>query len=580
MQLIVRFWLAALLSLLLAGPVPALELTVLHVNDSHSFLDATDETLVLGGVKTAVRLGGWSRLARAVEAERRAGREAGRGVTLLHAGDAVQGDLYFTKYGGRPEMELLDRLGFQAMVLGNHEFDRGGAFLAHMLGFVRLPVLGANVDGSGVPELAERIAPFVVLDFEGEAVGVVGLTRRDTPTLSSPGPGIAFSDEAAAARSAIAELERAGVNRIILLTHVGLARDMELAATVPGVDLIVGGHSHTLLGDAEALTDLGLTADNIYPVLVAGPGGDPVYVVTAWKWARVLGRLDITFDGAGRITAARGRPLLLVGDTFERKGPDGQRQPLSGPDQNEALALVDRNPAAAVVPVDSGTDGFIEPYRDGLAAMRREVVGRASADLPHIRVPGMDETGRDLPGGSLIGPLVARSMLDRLAATGGPADMALINAGSVRHGLEQGDVTVGMIHTMLPFGNTLFVVELTEAQVVHALETGVGRGGGAFPCVSGMRYTADMNRPEGARIIDASLVGEGGASIPLDPGRTYRLATNAYVAGGGDGYAVMQEASCVTDTGFVDALTFIDFVTAARNLVPPTSTGVNYIPAR
>ncbi|MUM76351.1 bifunctional NAD pyrophosphatase/5'-nucleotidase [Pseudodesulfovibrio sp. F-1] len=580
MLLTVRFWLAFMMVLTLGAQAPALELTVLHINDSHSFLDDTAERLLPGGTPVTARLGGWARLARAVEEERDAGRADNRSVALFHAGDAVQGDLYFTRYGGRPEMELLDRLGFEAMVLGNHEFDRGGAFLARMLGFARLPVLGANVDASGVPELAGRITPFVVLDFNGESVGVVGLSLRDTPVLSSPGPGLSFSDEAAAARSAVAELERAGVNKIILLTHVGLARDMELAATVPGVDLIVGGHSHSLLGDAEALAGLGLTADNAYPVLVAGPDGDPVYVVTAWKWARVLGRFDVSFDKSGRITAAQGRPLLLVGDVFEASGADGERETLTGRAREDILALVNRNPAAAVVPADAQIDAFLKPYRDGVAAMRQETVGRASADLPHIRVPDMDVTGRGLHGGSLIAPLVARSMLERLAATGGPADMALINAGSVRHGLEQGGITVGMIHTMLPFGNTIVVVELTGAQVVRALENGVGRGGGAFPYVSGMRFKADMNRPEGSRISDVALVGVGGAAIPLDPARTYRVATNAYVARGGDGYAVMQEASNATDTGFVDALVFLGFVAGTKVLDPPTTTGVTYIPVR
>ncbi|WP_285907753.1 bifunctional metallophosphatase/5'-nucleotidase [Pseudodesulfovibrio pelocollis] len=584
MKLIVRSWFAVMLALLLAVPAAALELTVLHVNDSHSYLDATAETLLLDGTPTTARLGGWARLARAVEDERAAKSAAknatSHGVVLLHAGDVVQGDLYFSKYGGRPEMELLDRLGFDAMVLGNHEFDRGGAFLARMLGYARLPVLAANVDASGVPELAGRIAPFVVLDFDGEAVGIVGLTLRDTPALSNPGPGLTFSDEAAAARSAVEGLERLGVNKIILLTHVGLARDMELAATVPGVDLIVGGHSHSLLGDAAAMAALGLTVDNTYPVMVAGPLGDPVYVVTAWKWGRALGRLDVSFDEAGRVTAARGRPLLLVGDTFERKGADGRRQALAGPALEEVLAGLDRSPVAAGVPEEAATEAFLEPYRAGVAAMRHEVVGRASADLPHIRVPGVDETGRDLPHGSLIAPLVARSMLERLAATGGPADLVLLNAGAVRHGLEQGDISVGMIHTMLPFGNTLVVMEMTGAQVVRALETGVSRGGGAFPYVAGLRFTADMARPEGARVRDVALVGADGGLSPLDPAHTYRVVTNDFLAGGGDGYTVMGEAVRVTDTGFVDALVFMDFVAAARILDPPASTGVTFLPAR
>lgn len=576
MRMIARICLAVLLVLTLVGAAPALELTVLHVNDSHSFLEATPDTLVLDGKRTSALLGGWARLARAVADE----RAAGANVALLHAGDAVQGDLYFMKYDGRPEMELLDRLGFDAMTLGNHEFDRGGDFLARMLGYARLPVLGANVDASGLPALAGRISPSVVLDYSGEPVGVIGLTLADTPALSSPGPGLRFGNEAEAARRAVAGLERLGVKRIILLTHLGLARDLELAATVPGVDLIVGGHSHTLLGDSTDLQSLGLTAQADYPVKVEGPDGSPVYVVTAWKWGRVLGRLDVRFDTDGRVASVRGRPLLLVGDEFSRRDDTGRPVALAGPAREAAMAGLAVSPVAAVVAEDPVTAEYLEPYRRGVAAMRQQVIGTAAEDLPHIRVPGVDENGRNLAHGSLLAPLVCRSMLDKLRSTGRPAHMALLNAGAVRHGLDRGEITVGSAYTLLPFGNTLFAMEMTGAQILKALETGVSRGGGAFPYVAGARYTADMTRPEGARIADVAVADDDGGLAPLDPAQTYRVVTNAYLAGGGDGYTVMGEVSGATDTGFSDVLVFIDFVTAAGVLNPPQTTGVTYIPAR
>jgi 2',3'-cyclic-nucleotide 2'-phosphodiesterase (5'-nucleotidase family) len=132
----------------------------------------------------------------------------------------------------------------------------------------------------------------------------------------------------------------------------------------------------------------------------------------------------------------------------------------------------------------------------------------------------------------------------------------------------------------LPFGNTLFAMEMTGAQILKALETGVSRGGGAFPYVAGASYTADMTRPEGARIGDAAVADDHGGLAPLDPARTYRVVTNAYLAGDGDGYTVMSEAAGATDTGFSDVLVFIDYVTAAGVLHPPQTTGVTYIPAR
>lgn len=575
MRTISHVGLILLLVLPLTGTAPALELTVLHVNDSHSWLDGTNDTLTLDGQPTSVRLGGWSRLARAVSDVRAA---KGR-VALLHAGDAVQGDLYFMKFGGRPEMELLDRLGFDAMTLGNHEFDRGSAFLAGMLEYASLPVLGANIDASAEAQLARRITPYVLLDFDGDRVGVIGLTASDTPALSSPGQ-IRFGDEAAAARQRVAELEANGVNKIILLTHVGLARDMELAATVPGVDLIVGGHSHSLLADPAAMKTLGKTVDGDYPVMVRGADGHDVPVVTAWKWSRVLGRIDVTFDDAGHVIGANGNPLLLVADEFSRRDGSGRRVPLAGADRDAALVAVAESPVATVVSEDAPTAAYMIPFNAGVAAMRRQVIGTALADLPHIRVPGTDENGLTLPHGSLLAPLVARSMLDRLAGTGSPADMALLNAGAVRHGLDQGQITVGMAYTLIPFNNTLVVLEMTGGQIRQALETGVDRGDGAFPYVAGARYVADMTREPGQRVRDVTVAGPDGAFAPLDPARVYRVVTYSFLANGGDGYTVMNEVTNRTDTGFVDAQAFIDFVTRVKTLAPPLSTGLTYVPAQ
>ncbi len=580
------FFLFMLSFLVVASVLPAraLDLTLLHVNDSHSYLDPTGDSLILGGEPTSARLGGWERLARAVDGV----RAEGGNVLLLHAGDAVQGDLFFLKYDGRPEMELLDRFGFAAMTLGNHEFDRGAGFLARMLGHASLPVLAANIDASGVPGLAARLKPYVVLDVAGEKIGVVGLTDVDTGSVSNPGPGVRFTDDEAAARRAVAALQADGVNKIILLTHVGLARDRELAASVPGVDVIVGGHSHSLLGDPVAMKALGKVVDDDYPVTVKGADGHDVYVVTAWKWSRVLGRLDLRFDADGRIVSIGGGPVLLVDDDFKRKDDSGRQADLTGEARRAVLADLKASPVVRVAegePAEPGslaatTREYLRPFEQGVAAMRTEVIGRAAKPLPHIRVPGVDENGRDLRGGSLLAPLVCRSMLDRLAATAEPADLALINAGGVRHDLEQGDITVGMAYTLLPFNNTLFVLEMTGDQLRRALEIGVGRGGGAFPYMAGARYEADMNRPAGERVREVAVGGKDGGFAPLDLARTYRVVTSAFLAGGGDAYTVMDEIADRTDTGFVDALTFIDYVKAVKILEPPSSSGVTYIPAR
>ncbi|WP_338669501.1 bifunctional metallophosphatase/5'-nucleotidase [Pseudodesulfovibrio methanolicus] len=552
----------------------ALDVTLLHVNDSHSYLDATADKIAPQGASTYCRLGGWTRLKSAVDAVR---AEDGN-VLLLHAGDAVQGGLYYMKYGGRPEMEFLDRLGFDAFAPGNHEFDRGAPYLAELLAYTKVPVVCANLDGSAVPALAARIRPYVIVQRGGDRIGVIGLITPETKLISSPGD-VKFSDTVHAATLIVRELEARGVNKIVLLTHEGYEADKRLAAAVPGVDVVVGGHSHTLLGNS-GIEAMGLRPAGAYPTVVKGADGNDVYVVTAWKWGRVLGRLDLTFDDAGRVTKAEGKPLLILADGFKRKNDAGQKVEVKGAAREDLLAFIATNPEAAVVPADPAARKFLGPFSEGVEAMRTEVIGEAVLPLPHIRVPGTTDTGEPLPRGSLIAPLVCQAMLARLKATGEPADIALQNAGGVRESVDQGDITMGTAYTLMPFSNTLVLLELTGAQVRQALETGVDRGEGAFPYVGGARYTADMRRPEGQRVLCVDTLDLEGNWTPLDPARTYRVVTNSYLASGGDGYAVLKDAASSYDTGFVDAQAFIEYVRQQRMLKPLPTTGVTYIPAK
>ena len=560
----------------LAGTGWAFDLTILHVNDSHSYLDATEGKLTPDGTKTEVQLGAWARLTAAMESARRQNEN----TALLHAGDAVQGGLYFMKYGGKPEMEFLTRLKFDAMTLGNHEFDKGADYLAGFLEYTDVPILGANINASGVPKLAKQLKPYTILSFGDERVGVIGLTTKDTQFVSSPGPGVIFADEAETARTYIKELEEQGVDKIILLTHVGLGHDKKLAAEVAGVDVIVGGHSHSLLADPDAMQAMGESVDGTYPVVVKGVDGNDVYVVTSWKWGRVLGRLNISFDESGNVTAATGTPVLLVADDFKRKDEAGNWSPVTGEVRQKILDDFAQSSVANVVVEDAAAAAFLAPFSDGVQSMRTDAIGVAAKSLPNIRVPGVTGSGISLPHGSLIAPLVARSMLEKFDTTGIGADMALQNAGGVRDGVNRGNITVGTAYMLLPFGNTLCVLDATGQQIKSALEYGVTRGRGAFPYVAGARYTADMNQPEGHRVTSVDMLNAAGKWEPLEMARTYRLVTNSYLARGGDGYDMFKSISKRYDTGFVDAQAFIEFVKKQKIVAPPKSTGVTYVPAK
>ena len=211
--------------------------------------------------------------------------------------------------------------------------------------------------------------------------------------------------------------------------------------------------------------------------------------------------------------------------------------------------------------------------------MRDDVIGVATKSLPHIKVPGVTETGLSLPHGSLIAPIVAQSMLDKINSTGNRADIALQNAGGVRESIHQGTITVGTAYTTLPFDNTLYTMEITGAELKGALENGVSCGRGAFPYLAGARFIVDMKKATGSRIRSMDVMDRTGKWQLLNPGRTYTLVTNSYLANGGDCYGVLKNATKRYDTGFGDAQAFIDYV-REKGKISPSFTGMTYIPAK
>ncbi|MEW5724832.1 MAG: 5'-nucleotidase C-terminal domain-containing protein [Thermodesulfobacteriota bacterium] len=553
------------------------KITLIHVGDTHSHLDPTGLKLDLGGDKTYVQAGGFSRLAALVKAERaKAGPE---NVLLLHAGDAFQGTLYFTLYQGQAEAELMNLMGFTAMVLGNHEFDQGPETLARFVAAVRFPVLSANTDAAGEPSLKGAVAPYKVVEAGGRKVGLIGLTTPDTAFISTPGQGIKFTDPVGTARSMVQELGDQGVNIIIVLSHLGVEQDVNLVKTVEGLDVVVGGHSHTLLGD---FGDIGLVPDGAYPILISGPRGEKVPVAHAWKWTQSAGIMDLEFDDRGRLVSFSGRPALMLADKFERKNEAGEKIGLAGEAAEAVREDIAAHPALRVEPDDPEVAAVLAKYRQGLEELEKKVVAKVSADVLHVRVPGEthEESGRVLATGSQVAPLAAEAMLWKLKSLGLDVQAYLINAGDVRVDLPAGDLTVGRVYSLLPFGNTIYTLELSGAEFKAALENGLAaKGTGAFPYLAGARYEADPARPAGARLVRLEVKTKDGGFAPVDEKAVYTIGVNAFLAGGGDGYEVLAKAEGRRyDTGYVEAEVFLEYAAGRGTLEPPTETGVKVSP--
>jgi len=519
-----------------------LRLTIAHVNDTHSNLEPADTGLTLAGQKVRAQLGGFARLKMALDEV----RASEPNVLALHAGDAVQGTLFFNVFQGAADFEFLNLLGLDAMTLGNHEFDKGPGLTGALVARAAFPVVSANLDASAEPALAGRVRPYVVRAFGTQRVGIVGTTTPATPNLTAGVGQVRFLPAAPAVAAAVRELRGQGVRTIVVLSHNGYEQDLALARAVPGIDVIVGGHSHTLLGDPAKLAALGLAPQGPYPTEVPGPDGRRVLVVQAWCWGMQLGVLRLDLDASGRVAGYAARPMLLAGKDFVR---DGKAVPKNTPEHAALVAALTASGAARFVPEDPEILRRLAPYAAQLDQFRNAPSGaRASMDL--IRGTATDP-----------GALIADAYL---AKTPG-AELALLMPGGVRQDIFQGGISLGQVMGMLPFGNTLVTLDLTGAEVKSMLEDAVEYRLKVRPPegadlrdlqvfhAAGFTCAVDLAQARGGRVSSLRVRRAGGAFMDIDPAATYRLVTNSFLAGGGDGLATLKNArGGREDTGYLE----------------------------
>ncbi|MDF0600342.1 5'-nucleotidase C-terminal domain-containing protein [Psychromarinibacter sp. C21-152] len=491
--MLARFLTATAVLGLSAGMAAAeYKITILHTNDFHARFEPIskyDSTCAAEDNEAGECFGGSARLVTAVEAA----KARNDNWLLVDGGDQFQGTLFYTYYKGKAAAEMMNKMGYDAMTVGNHEFDDGPEVLKGFTEAVEFPILMSNADISGEPLLTDAIEKSVIIEKDGERLGLIGLTPVDTDELSSPGPNVIFTQPADAVAAEVERLQAEGINKIIVLSHSGLNVDKAVAAAVPDVDVIVGGHDNSLLSNEIE------GAKGPYPVMVGNTA-----IVQAYAYGKFLGELNVTFDDEGNIVEAVGEPVLLDASVTE----------------------------------DAVTKDRIGELAEPLDEIRNEVVAEASEAIEGDRSVCR---AMECP----MGNLVADAMLDRVQDQG--IDIALANGGGLRASIDAGPITMGEVLTVLPFQNTLSTFEVTGATIIEALENGVSQvedGGGRFPQVAGMSFTADLTKEPGNRISNVMVDG-----APIDPEATYGVVSNNFVRNGGDGYSMFVDAENAYDFG-------------------------------
>ncbi|PPA69984.1 5'-nucleotidase C-terminal domain-containing protein [Jeotgalibacillus proteolyticus] len=495
------------------------DLSILHTNDTHASLDDVAKRVTL---VNQLRADNPNNL-------------------LLDAGDVFSGSLYFNEFQGEADLKFMNLMKYDAMVFGNHEFDLGSSPDGHkaLSEFVKgaeFPFVAANVDFSN-DSLFDGLQSFtyseefnpgeiyngIVKEVNGEKIGIFGLTTEETAGISSP-ESIEFTNYIEAAEEAVAEFEEMGINKIVALTHIGFNdsaefdNDLLLAEAVEGIDIIVGGHTHSTLPNGE----------------VYNGHEEPTVIVQAGSSNANLGQLDVSFDENGGIASY-----------------SAQLHPIEeAEDDAEALAL-------------------LAPYAEKIKQVKEQSTG-ATAE---VFLDGTRDLGGVRTSETNLGNLITDGMLSKAKSIDSDTVIAMQNGGGIRASIDKGDITVGEVLTVLPFGNDLAIMNITGAEIIQALEHSVKdypRESGAFMHVSGMSFTFNPAAAAGSKVQDVYVV-KGNEKTKLDPAANYKVATNVFTAKGGDNYTVFANAyneGRVSEPGFMDYQMFIDHITSLDRVAP------------
>jgi len=498
-------------------PEAPLRLTILHTNDLH----AHDESFLEHGRS----IGGLPRIGHMIRFLR---SKDPKHTLVIDAGDIFQGTPLFTKYKGDVEVNMLNKIGYDIYTIGNHEFDEGPQNLAKQLSQAKFAIISCNLDCTKEPELAALVKPSIVKEIDGQKIAFIGAEAPDLNALSLSTGGVRIksvdTDWMQPIKDEVAKYKSQGINKIILVTHIGLDRDKELAKEIPDVDAIIGGHSHTRLDEA---------------VVVDHPDGTSTTIVQTGCYGRTLGELELTFDAKGKVES-RNYHLINITEKIH--------------DEPDLKAYVDEKVAP-------------------LLALRHEILSKAQGEF--------SKDFFNLPWDSTIGDLLTDAWFEEGKQYG--VQMAFQNRGGIRAGLDEGDISAESVEELLPFPNKVTFATISGQSVLANLEHSFkGPGlGGSFLDEHGLKIAYDPTKPDGSHVVFALLQDQDGKWKPIDPKQKYKIVVNDFTYTGGEGFKFQEGATDVQPTADRMSVAFKRYLAKHKDLTPqppsrivPISSGI------
>ncbi|WP_414932353.1 bifunctional metallophosphatase/5'-nucleotidase [Vibrio europaeus] len=552
------------------------KLRLAHINDTHSYFEPTSLQLTIDvdgqELSPFVSAGGFARIKTRANQLRSEAQERGSEFLFLHAGDCFQGTLYFSLFKGEANATMLNELQIDAMALGNHELDMGNEPVAQFAKQINFPLLAGNWDLSN--ELREKTCRLsdnpAIVSFDAQnksanwiekqvgddSVAIFSLALDKMADISNPDWDTPFINSIETAKNTVEQIHKAGINTIILLSHMGYEADLELPKHVDGISVIVGGHSHRLQGD---FSPLGLAKEDEYGIKV-----NQTHVVQAGFHALSIGHCDLEFDAQGALVSFKGQNELLLGRRLFIDASMNETH--KEVPYHAARSFIDNHPNVVVCKKDITVQNILnDKYTTQVRELQRKIIAKADRKLRHVRVP-------DEQGASELAPLVAESFSYTMKQCGFSVDFAIHNAGGVRNSVNPGDISVADVAgKLLPFAVPIGVYTIKgqylplilEGALDNALNNGIeGTGDGSYPYTHNLRFEYQPSKPKGQRVTHLELKNEGGEWQQIESERLYKGTSSAYTMKGKEGYeaiSYMEDEGVVTTHSMADC--FINLLT-------------------
>lgn len=493
---------------LLLNSALASDLTILHSNDIHGRIDAVDY------YKDQKPLGGWARRVGLIKEI----KKNTPNTLVLDAGDTYQGSIYYQLFDGVPEMSFLYDAGYDAVCVGNHELDKGVSEFENLVKMSQVPFLSVNIEFKNNFFLNGKVKSYIVKDYDGFRIAVIGMTTPELKALTTYSDEVSQPDYDETLKFLVDYL-RKDADLVVLLSHSGADKDIETAKKIPGIDVIVGGHSHTFMEKAYMCQNK----------------GRKTIVVQAGEFGIKLGRLDLDFDKNG--INNYNYKLLPLDETV----------------------LEDKKTAKKV------------------AELNREVDKIKAEKLGFLNVPL--DCKRDTMGKSLTnaGALVCDALVNNLSYI----DAVLLNSGTIRGNkiISKGKLTKMDILEMLPFANKPVIADIKGRDLKSVLETSARyapKPSEAFLQTKGISYTIDLKSEpqvlsenlekvtkEGNRIKNVKINGR-----ELDEDATYKVLTTDFIFSGGNGYSQFKRTPDFSKTDCSVTNIVIDYIKKEKKIHP------------